>query len=58
MKAFGAQDPNRVIVFDSPPLLSTSEAKALCSYAGQIAMVVAAIPTDDVPPRISSVWPG
>lgn len=35
-------DPARIIVFDSPPLLATSEAPALASHLGQIIVVVRA----------------
>ena len=34
--------PNEVIVFDSPPLLVTSEAHSLVQHMGQVVMVVAA----------------
>ena len=34
--------PDRLVVFDSPPLLSTSEASVLASHMGQIVMVVEA----------------
>lgn len=34
--------PDRIIIFDSPPLLSTSEASVLASHMGQIVMVVEA----------------
>ncbi|WP_433691691.1 XrtA-associated tyrosine autokinase [Herbaspirillum seropedicae] len=34
--------PDRIIIFDSPPLLVTSEASVLASRMGQIAVVVAA----------------
>jgi exopolysaccharide/PEP-CTERM locus tyrosine autokinase len=34
--------PDRVIIFDSPPLLLTSEARVLASHMGQIVMVVEA----------------
>jgi protein-tyrosine kinase len=34
--------PDRVVIFDSPPLLLTSEASVLASHMGQIAMVVEA----------------
>lgn len=34
--------PDRVVIFDSPPLLMTSEARVLASHMGQIAMVVEA----------------
>lgn len=34
--------PNRVVIFDSPPLLVTSESRVLASCMGQIALVVCA----------------
>ncbi|GAB3407687.1 XrtA-associated tyrosine autokinase [Massilia agilis] len=34
--------PDRVVIFDSPPLLMTSEARVLASHMGQIALVVEA----------------
>jgi len=34
--------PDRVVIFDSPPLLLTSESRVLASHMGQIAMVVEA----------------
>lgn len=34
--------PDRVIIFDSPPLLSTTEARVLASHMGQVLVVVAA----------------
>ena len=34
--------PERIIVFDSPPLLATTEARLLATYMGQIVMVVEA----------------
>lgn len=37
-----SRDPNRMIVFDSPPLLATSEAQALALAVGQILLVVKA----------------
>lgn len=37
-----AADPRRLIVFDSPPLLQTTEAPVLASHAGQLVMVVQA----------------
>ena len=33
---------DRIIIFDSPPLLATTEARILASHMGQIVMVVAA----------------
>ena len=32
--------PDRVVVFDSPPLLLTTEASVLASFMGQIVFVV------------------
>lgn len=34
--------PDRIVIFDSPPLLATSEASVLASHMGQIVMVVEA----------------
>ena len=34
--------PDRILIFDSPPLLVTTEARVLASYMGQIVMVVEA----------------
>ncbi len=36
----GNRYPDRIIVFDSPPLLATSEASVLASHMGQIILVV------------------
>jgi receptor protein-tyrosine kinase len=33
---------DRILIFDSPPLLATTEARALASHMGQIIMVVEA----------------
>lgn len=38
----GEDDPDRLVVFDSPPLLQTSEARILASVVGQVALVVRA----------------
>ncbi len=35
-------DPNRVVLFDSPPLLLTSESRALAHWVGQVVIVVRA----------------
>ena len=35
-----SRDPNRVVLFDSPPLLLTSESRVLCATAGQAVLVV------------------
>lgn len=36
------QNPNRIVLFDSPPLLLTSESRVLAQIAGQVALVVCA----------------
>jgi exopolysaccharide/PEP-CTERM locus tyrosine autokinase len=38
----GAHDPNRIVLFDSPPLLLTSESRVLANLVGQIVLVVRA----------------
>jgi len=38
----GARDAMRIVLFDSPPLLLTTEARALAGQVGQIVLVVAA----------------
>jgi protein-tyrosine kinase len=38
----GRHDPNRIVLFDSPPLLLTTESQALAQVVGQIVMVVCA----------------
>ena len=42
IRALSAQDPNRIVLFDSSPLLATSEARELTSLVGQVVLVVAA----------------
>jgi receptor protein-tyrosine kinase len=42
MASLAAPGQRRIVVLDSPPLLLTSEARVLASYAGQIALVVEA----------------
>lgn len=42
MSELSSRYPDRVIIFDSPPLLMTSEASVLASHMGQIVFVVAA----------------
>jgi protein-tyrosine kinase len=37
-----SSDRSRIVLFDSPPLLQTSESKALAEYVGQIVFVVCA----------------
>jgi protein-tyrosine kinase len=41
----GAANRQRIVVFDSPPLLLTTEARALASVAGQIVLVIGASST-------------
>ena len=38
----GSVDPNRIVLFDSPPLLLTTESRALASVVGQVVLVVSA----------------
>jgi exopolysaccharide/PEP-CTERM locus tyrosine autokinase len=42
VEELGARHPERVVLFDSPPLLATTEAAALARHMGQIVFVVAA----------------
>jgi len=42
LRTLAARYPDRIIIFDSPPLLVTTEARVLASHMGQIVMVVAA----------------
>jgi protein-tyrosine kinase len=42
MRAIGQHDPRRVVLFDSPPLLHTTESLALTQVAGQVVVVVRA----------------
>jgi protein-tyrosine kinase len=38
----GAHDPNRIVLLDSPPLMLTSESRALAAMVGQVVVVVRA----------------
>ncbi len=40
MDELAGRYPNRMIIFDSPPLLQTSEAQVLASLVGQVVMVI------------------
>ncbi len=40
VKAIGVRDANRMAIFDSPPLLLTTESRALAQVSGQVVMVV------------------
>jgi len=42
LEEMASRYPDRILVFDSPPLLATTEARALASHMGQIVMVVEA----------------
>jgi exopolysaccharide/PEP-CTERM locus tyrosine autokinase len=42
IKALSARDPNRVVIFDSAPLLLTTGSKVLSTLVGQVVLVVCA----------------
>lgn len=42
LRELGSRYPDRIVIFDSPPLLATTEARVLATHMGQIVMVVAA----------------
>jgi len=42
VRRFADQDPNRFIIFDTPPLLQSSESKVILGIAGQVVLVVKA----------------
>ena len=42
VERLATDDPRRVVVFDTPPLLSASESRVLGAHMGQIIMVIAA----------------
>ena len=42
VRQLSTQNPHRIVVFDTPPLLRTSESKVLANLAGQIVLVVKA----------------
>jgi receptor protein-tyrosine kinase len=42
VKEMGRRYPDRIIIFDSPPLLLTTEARVLATHMGQIIVVVRA----------------
>jgi protein-tyrosine kinase len=37
-----ARDPNRILVFDAPPLLGSTESRVLAAHMGQVVLVVEA----------------
>ena len=42
LRELASRFPDRIIIFDSPPLLATTEARVISTHMGQIIMVVAA----------------
>ena len=46
VERLAAEDPRRIVLFDTPPLLSASESRVLAAHMGQVIMVIAA---DDTP---------
>jgi protein-tyrosine kinase len=48
LEEMASRYPDRILVFDAPPLLATTEARALASHMGQIIMVVEADRTAQV----------
>ena len=42
LRELSARDPNRVVIFDAPPLLAASEAAVLAGQVGQVVVVVEA----------------
>jgi receptor protein-tyrosine kinase len=56
-RELAARYSDRIIIFDSPPLLSTTEARVLASLMGQIVMVVACDATSqhDVTAALSTI---
>ena len=57
MRELASRYQNRIIIFDSPPLLATAEAPALAAHMGQIVMVVAAdsTPRKDVTHALATI---
>ena len=49
MTQLGSADPTRLVLFDSAPLLVTTESQALAQFAGQVLFVVRA---DDTPQHV------
>jgi len=40
VRTLGERDPNRIVLFDSPPLLHTTQSQALAQALGQIVLIV------------------
>lgn len=57
LEALSTRYPDHVLIFDSPPLLVTTESRVLASYMGQIVMVVEAgkTPRDAVTDAIAKI---
>ena len=57
LEQISSRFPDRICIFDSPPLLVTTEARTLASYMGQIVMVVEAgrTPRDVITEALSTV---
>jgi protein-tyrosine kinase len=57
LEQISSRYPDRICIFDSPPLLVTTEARVLASYMGQIVMVVEAgrTPRDIVMEALSTI---
>ncbi len=57
LEQISSRFPDRVCIFDSPPLLVTTEARVLASYMGQIVMVVEAgrTPRDQVTDALQTI---
>ena len=46
VELLSADDPHRIVLFDTPPLLAASESRVLAAHMGQVILIVAA---DDTP---------
>lgn len=57
LERLAAEDPDRIIIFDSPPLLATTEARLLATRMGQIVFVVHAetTPQNDVKQALATI---
>ena len=57
LEQISSRFPDRICIFDSPPLLVTTEARTLASYMGQIVMVVEAgrTPRDVITEALATV---
>ena len=60
VKSLGGHEQNRIVLFDSPPLLLTTEAHALAQAVGQVVLVVRAqaTPQEAVRNAIERIGPG